>query len=160
MSTRCSICWLVVLLGLAFSWVAEGKDEKLPRIKPSKVDRGKSKEREKLFGKWMSGTDFKVEMATRRSKGEKVLYFECEGAKDEWRGIFVPAVAQEAPYVMAVPGEEAATKTIAGYIALGYQPQFVVDNKNFWCFTLSKGEGLGSEAAELAKLGISAPEVK
>jgi hypothetical protein len=152
--------WLVALLGLAFCWVAEGKEEKLPRIKPSKVDLTKSKDREKLFGKWMSGTDFKVEMATRRTKNEKVLYFECEGAKDKWRGIFVPSVAQEAPYVMAQFGEKDATKTIAGYMALGYQPQFVVNNKNYWCFTLSKGAETGSEAAELAKLGISAPEVK
>lgn len=129
-------------------------------IKESKVDRTKGKEREKLFGEWMNTSEFKVEVAKRMSTGEKLLYFECEGARDQWRGIFVPRVRQESPYFMAVFGEDEAVKMVSEYVALGYMPRFVVVNKNYWCFTLSKGFGTETEADELEKLGIGAPVVK
>lgn len=140
--------------------VAADAKAKLVTIKESKVDRTKGKEREKLFGEWMNGSEFKVEVAKRIAKGEKLLYFECEGAKDQWRGIFVPRVRQESPYFMAVFGEDEAVKLVSEYVALGYTPRFVLVDKNYWCFTLSKGFGTETEAEELEKLGIGAPVVK
>ena len=160
MTTLRSLVWVLTVVGMALALPVEAKDGKLPRVKPSKVDRSLGKEREAKFGKWMKSGDFKLEVATRMTKGEKLLYFECEGVKDEWRGIFVRRTAQESPYFMAVYGEEAAAQRIAEYAALGYEPRFVVVNKNYWCFTLSKGPGTETEAADLAKLGIGAPEVK
>lgn len=150
----------LVLLGLVAQSSAADKKIKLPAITPSKVDRSKNKEREKLFGAWMSSGDFKLEVASRAAKREKLLYFECEGAKDQWRGIFVPQVGQENPYFMAVFGEKSAAQRIAEYAALGFTPRFIVVNKNYWCFTLSQGTGTESETGELANLGISAPVVK
>jgi hypothetical protein len=155
--------FLVIVLSLLIqgpkSAAADAKT-KLLTIKPSKVDRTKNKDREKLFGGWMSMSDFKVEVAKRITKGEKLLYFECEGGKDQWRGIFVPRLSQESPYFMAVPGEKEAVKLISEYVALGYTPRFVVVNKNFWCFTLSKGFGTQTEAEDLANLGIGPPGIK
>ena len=140
--------------------LAQQADKKPIRFTASKVDSSKSRDREKLFTKWMNQGDFKLELAIRQTNGEKLLYFECEGAKDEWRGIFVPRVDRETNYAFALPGEKEAALRIGQYIELGYTPTFIVPRKNFYCVILAKGPGFGSEPAALQGLGIGAPTIK
>ena len=140
--------------------MAADKGIKPPHLTPSKVDHAKERERNKLFTPWMNGTDFKIEYAKHGNVGEKLLYFECDGAKDQWRGIFVARAQQENPYFYAVFGEKKAAEVIGEYMALGYKPSFIVPSKGYWCFTLSKGPGSETEPEALAKIGIGAPVVK
>lgn len=151
---------ITILVSFAIATSALQAADKPISFTPSKVNASKNREREKLFTSWMKMAAWRLEIATRQAKGEKVLYFECVGIKDEWRGIFVPRVGQETQYVLAISGEKDAALRIAEFLLLGFKPTFIVPRGNYYSFILSKGAGSETEPEALEAIGIGPPVIK
>ena len=161
MKTKIPFVGMVLTLVLSTLTFVQAKDE-VRVTYPSKVESSKGKEREKLFGPWMSSADLVKQTQEKRGKGEQLIYFEYDGAKDQQRAIYTNKVKLTGPYSHWVYlSEPAMEEKLSSEVKRGLEPAFIVRNPNGSTALLMVSPGdLVAVRAELKLLGIGEPKLK
>lgn len=154
------IAWLASFLILAALTPAQAKDE-LRVVYPSKVESSKGKEREKLFSKWMSGQDAVVLNEQMYKKGQQLVYFEYNGATNQWRTLHSSKIQLKGRYSWrAFIDEKEMEVELNNEVKLGRQPAFIVRDNGAYATMFVSPEDLDTVRSELKTLGVSEPKLK
>ncbi|MDZ4287125.1 MAG: hypothetical protein U0984_04160 [Prosthecobacter sp.] len=150
-------CLLPILLCLSVSLPATAADKPV-KVKPSKVSSAKGKEREKLFTDWIPEREFYALVNTKEDG--QMIYYEYHEGKEAYRGIFSKAIKFNGWRWRTLYGEKEMEKEVTSYKGQGYEPLFVVLERNFYQMIFVKPEQLEAARKLIADLGIEAPVVK
>jgi hypothetical protein len=160
MKTTSPIAWLASFLILAVLTPAQAKDE-LRVAYPSKVESSKGKEREKLFSKWMTSQDAVVLNEQMYQKGQQLVYFEYNGATNQWRTLHSSKIQFKGRYSWrAFIDEKEMEAELNNEVKLGRQPAFIVRDNGAYAMMFVSPEDLDAVRAELKTLGVSEPKLK
>lgn len=158
---------LVCLLGFCSPSLAQEKsltgktaEAKQVKVKPSKVSSAKGREREKLFTDWMPQNDL-VRLSDQKHKGgEQMIFFEYHEGKRQFRAIFTKSLLLRSWYWDTVYSEKDMEEEVNLYKFRGYEPAFVVLERNFYQILFVRPEQLSEAQKILKDLGVEPPTLK
>ncbi len=162
------LCLLLVCL-VGFSTSASAQERTPPgkpaatkpvKVKPSKVSSAKGREREKLFTDWMPQNDLVKLNDEKEKSSEQMLYFEYHEGKRQFRAIHTKAIQLRGWFWNTLYGEKEMEEEVALYRGRGYEPAFVVLERNFYQMLFVKPEQLSEVQKLLKDIGIEPPTLK
>ena len=158
---------LVCLLGFFSPSLAQEKSlagktaaAKQVKVKPSKVSSAKGREREKLFTDWMPQNDLVRLNEVKQKSGEQMVYFEYHEGKRQFRAIHSKSILFRGWYWDTVYGEKEMEEEVNLYKFRGYEPAFVVLERNFYQILFVRPEQLSEAQKVLKDLGVEPPTLK
>jgi hypothetical protein len=158
---------LVCLLGFFSPSLAQEKSlagktaaAKQVKVKPSKVSSAKGREREKLFTDWMPQNDMVKLNDEKEKNGEQMIYFEYHEGKRQYRAIHSKSIRLKGWYWDIVYSEKEMEEEVNLYKTRGYEPAFVVLERNFYQILFVKPDQLSETQKLLKDLGVEPPTLK
>lgn len=152
------LCLSLCMPALAQEKKPAAQDKKPVKVKPSKVSAAKGREREKLFSDWHSQSDFQ-RVVNERKDGQLIFYEYHEG-KDAYRGIFSKAIQFNGWWRATINGEKDMEKEVNSYKTQGYEPLFVVLDRNYYQMIFVRPEQLEAARKLILDLGVEPPVLK
>lgn len=158
---------LVCLVGFASQLAAQEKtppakpaSNKPIKVKPSKVNSSKGREREKMFTDWLSQNDLVKLNDDKQKNNEQMIYFEYHEGKRKFRAIHSKAIRFNDWWWNTLYGEKEMEEEVNLYRSRGYEPAFVVLERNFYQMLFVKPEQLAEAQKLLKDIGIEPPTLK
>jgi hypothetical protein len=158
---------LVFLVGFFTPTFAQEKtpplkpaSNKAVKVKPSKVNSAKGREREKLFTDWLPQNDLVKLNDDKEKNNEQMIYFEYHEGKRKFRAIHSKAIKLRGWWWNTLYGEKEMEEEVNLYRSRGFEPAFVVLERNFYQILFVKPDQLAETQKLLKDIGIEPPTLK